>query len=137
MRTALLVAALALTGCAHPPPTDWIGDASFGPVGFADRVEAAVLDGPLDEANLYTIRVTIAEGGTMPPHTHPDERMMTVLSGEVWYGFGEAVDLETAPLYRAGDYFVVPANQPHYARAKTDVIYQESGMAPTATTPLP
>lgn len=138
MRAAILALPLTLAAaCAQAPQsTDWIDERSFGSIGFADRVEATMLHGAMTEPGLYAIRVRIAEGGTMPPHTHPDTRMMTVLSGEVWYGFGEEIDLETAPLYTAGDFFIVPGGQPHYARAKTHVIYEEAGTGPSATTPL-
>lgn len=138
MRTLLSIFVLPLlSACAQAPQTEWQAGNRYGAIGFASGVEAAVLDGDLRQAELYTIRVAIMPSGTMPPHTHPDTRQMTVLEGEVWYGFGEAIDLETAPLYRAGDFFIVPGGQPHYARAGTEgVVYQESGMGPTATTPL-
>ncbi len=137
MRATYLALPLVLAACAQgAPPTDWSKDRAYNPVGFADRVDASILHGSFSEPALYAIRVKIAAGGTMPPHTHPDTRMMTVLSGEVWYGFGEEIDLASAPLYSAGDFFIVPGGQPHYARAKTDVVYEEAGMGPTATTPL-
>ena len=134
---AAAIIAAGLAACAQAPAeTDWSGDRNFGAIGFADRVEATILHGSMGEAGLYAIRVRIPEGGTMPPHTHPDDRMMTVLSGAVWYGFGDTVDVATAPLYQAGDFFLVPGGQPHYARAKSDVVYEEAGMGPSATTPL-
>ena len=105
-------------------------------IGFSDRVEATILHGALSEPGLYAIRVKIPEGGTMPPHTHPDDRMMTVLEGEVWYGFGETIDLAAAPLYAAGDFFIVPGGVVHYARAKSDVVYEEAGVGPSGTVPL-
>lgn len=139
MRTlslAVLIASAA--ACSHGQGrTNWAGEHRYAPVGFATGVEAAVLQGNLGQSELYAIRVTIGPNGTMPPHTHPDTRQMTVLEGEVWYGFGETLNLEEAPLYRAGDFFVVHGGQPHYARAGSDgVTYQEAGMGPTATTPL-
>ncbi|MEZ5936854.1 MAG: cupin domain-containing protein [Hyphomonadaceae bacterium] len=119
-----LVAALA--ACAHAPAgTDWTANQTYGPIGFASGVSASVLSGKLGQPELYTIRVTIEKGGIMPPHTHPDTRMMTVLEGEVYYGMGETIDLASAPLYKAGDFFIVPGGAPHYASAATSsVVYQ-------------
>jgi quercetin dioxygenase-like cupin family protein len=103
----------------------------------AEKAEAATLTGTQSAPGLYTIRVRIAKGGRIAPHTHPDERILTVVSGEVWYGFGETVDLANAKLYATGAVLVVPANAPHWAEATTsDVVYQEAGMGPTAFVPV-
>jgi quercetin dioxygenase-like cupin family protein len=143
MRPALIAlgpVCAALAACAHmapSPQTAWTDTITFAPVGFASGVDAAFILGSQNTPGLYTIRVRILKDGKMPPHTHPDTRMITVIAGEVYYGFGDEIDLAAARLYKAGDTFLVPANAPHFAWAKTsDVIYQEAGTAPTATVPL-
>jgi quercetin dioxygenase-like cupin family protein len=106
-------------------------------MGNAVLAEAATLTGSSSAAGLYTIRVRIARGGSIPPHTHPDARILTVVSGEVYYGFGETVDMAQAKLYAEGAVFTVPANAPHWSAATTsDVVYQESGMGPSAFVPV-
>jgi quercetin dioxygenase-like cupin family protein len=103
----------------------------------AEQAEAATIAGAQNAAGLYTVRVKIAKGGRIAPHTHPDERILTVVSGEVYYGFGAKVDLANAKLYATGAVFTVPANAPHWAEATTsDVVYQEAGMGPTAFVPV-
>jgi quercetin dioxygenase-like cupin family protein len=142
MRPALL--ALACTGlaaCATPAPAPianpWTQGVKFAPMGSAQKAEAATMAGKQNEAGLYTIRVHVAKGGSIAPHTHPDTRILTVVSGEVYYGFGAVVDTGFARLYRTGDTFVVPGNAPHWAEATTsDVVYQEAGMGPTAFVPV-
>ncbi len=151
MRAALIALALSIAAlpasCTHAPPisasttaasdTAWTQGVRFAPMGNAVLAEAATLTGSSSEAGLYTIRVRIARGGSIPPHSHPDARILTVVSGEVWYGFGEAVDLAQAKLYAEGDVFTVPANAPHWSSATTsDVVYQESGMGPSAFVPI-
>ncbi|MBI1340067.1 cupin domain-containing protein [bacterium] len=140
-RFLALAGALALGACAghgaRPHDTVWTEGVAFAAMGGAEKAEAAYLIGSGSASALYAIRVRIAAGGSIAPHTHPDARILTVVSGEVHYGFGEVVDTRGARLYRPGDTFLVPAGAPHYARAKTSVIYQEAGMAPTATTPVP
>lgn len=134
--------AAGLTGCAHAPPiaasdSAWTQGVRFAPMGNAVLAEAATIAGSSSAAGLYTIRVRIAKGGSIPPHTHPDARILTVVSGEVYYGFGETVDLAQAKLYATGDVFVVPANAPHWSSATTsDVVYQEAGMGPSAFVPV-
>jgi quercetin dioxygenase-like cupin family protein len=137
---ALMLAALA--ACAHAPVAGpaadpWTQGVTFAPMGSAEKAEAATVAGSQREAGLYTIRVHVAKGGRIAPHSHPDPRILTVVSGEVYYGFGEMVDMSRAKLYRAGDVFTVPANAPHWAEATTsDVVYQEAGMGPTAFKPV-
>lgn len=145
MRTALLALALlagsSVGGCAHAPTaasaSAWTEGVNFAAMGNAEKAEATYLVGSGRTAALYTIRVHIAKGGRIAPHTHPDTRILTIVSGEVYYGFGETVDLANAKLYRAGDVLSVPAGKPHWAEASTsDVVYQEAGMGPTALTPV-
>jgi quercetin dioxygenase-like cupin family protein len=141
MRTALLaLAAASLAACAHAPAPaadPWSQGVRYAPMGSAVKAEAATVAGKQNAVGLYTIRVHVARGGSIAPHTHPDVRILTVVSGEVYYGFGESVDLAGAKLYRTGDVFTVPANAPHWAEASTsDVVYQEAGMGPTAFVPV-
>lgn len=148
MRPALLAltmsaAALAATACTQAPPITpnpadpWTQGVRFIPMSSAVHAETATVAGAQNAAGLYTIRVKIGKGGSIPPHTHPDARILTVVSGEVWYGFGETVDLAKAKLYATGAVFVAPANAPHWAQATTsDVIYQEAGMGPTGFVPV-
>ena len=133
--------AAGLAACTHTPSTGsdtaWTKDVRFAPMGTAELAEAATVAGASNAAGLYTIRVRIARGGSIPPHTHPDARILTVVAGQVWYGFGETIDLAQAKLYAAGDVFVVPANAPHWSKAEAgDVIYQEAGMGPSAFVPV-
>jgi quercetin dioxygenase-like cupin family protein len=104
------------------------------PPGVTRDAQAAVLAGPLDKPNPYTQRVRLAAGGAIMPHTHPDTRYVTVLSGELYAGIGETADPAKATRYPAGSFFVMPAGTVHYSLAQHgEVVYQESGMGPTGT----
>ena len=82
----------------------------------------------------YILRVKLAAGGRIPPHTHPDERISTVLSGTIYVGFGKAFDESKVVAIPEGAVCVIPADVPHYLWVKDgDAIYQESGAGPTAT----
>ncbi len=85
----------------------------------------------------YLLRVKLAAGGKIPPHTHPDERNSTVLSGTIYVGFGEVFDESKVVGIPTGGVYVAPANVPHYVWAKDgEAMYQESGVGPTATVPF-
>jgi quercetin dioxygenase-like cupin family protein len=89
------------------------------------------------EANPYVLRVKLAKGATIPPHTHPDARITTVLEGTIYVGFGNAVEPDRAVAVPKGGIYVVPANVAHYLLAKAgDALYQENGVGPTGTAML-
>jgi len=82
----------------------------------------------------YAFRVKISKGGKIPPHTHPDTRYSTVLSGTLYVGFGEVENEASMVAVPSGAVYVAPAGVPHYLYARDgDVVYQEGGSGPTAT----
>lgn len=136
MRIVLVVAAVILgSACTTAPASHnhWTEGATYAPVGNATNMDAAFLIGSPAQPGLYTIRVHLKDGGLMPPHSHPDDRMITVLSGVLHYGFGTTADPTATKAYPTGATFLAKANDPHYAIGRGEVIYQESGMAPTGT----
>jgi quercetin dioxygenase-like cupin family protein len=82
----------------------------------------------------YILRVKLASGGRIPPHTHPDERNTTVLAGTIYVGFGEIFDETKVVAVPTRAVYVAPANIPHYVWAKDgDAVFQEAGVGPTGT----
>lgn len=97
-------------------------------------VQGAWVLGAQNRPGLYLFRVRLAKGARIPPHTHPDERSTTVMSGTILVGFGETFDESKGVPVPAGAVYVAPANVPHYVWARDgEAVYQESGVGPTAT----
>ncbi len=136
-----VTALLAAAGCTHAPyaSTAWTTGATFAPMGAATATGAfaATLDGSTTKAAPYTIRVHITKGGKILPHTHPDPRVITVVDGNLCYGFGDTFDTEACTMYPEGSYFLVPGNAPHYGYGKEEAVYQESGVGPSAFNLVP
>ena len=144
MRFALIAAfALGATACATAPAATspsaaWIDGVRFTSMGDGTGAFSASLDGRTSAPGPYTIRVHITRGGKIMPHTHPDTRVITVVDGELCYGFGAEFNPDGCKLYPEGSYFVVPGNAPHYGFGKTsDAVYQESGVGPSGFIPVP
>jgi quercetin dioxygenase-like cupin family protein len=130
----IVLAALA-AGCATQHNLSaWTSSASFTPMGAATGSGAfsATIDGSTAKAAPYTIRVHITKGGKILPHTHPDTRLITVVAGNLCYGFGEAFDEQACTIYPEGSHFLVPGNVTHYGYGKEEAVYQESGVGPSA-----
>jgi quercetin dioxygenase-like cupin family protein len=85
----------------------------------------------------YLLRVKVAAGGRMPPHSHPDVRNTTVLSGVLYVGFGATFEAAALVAVPTGAVYVAPANVPHFLWARDgDAVYQEAGVGPTTTSPV-
>lgn len=83
---------------------------------------------------LYALRVKLKSGGIIPPHTHPDARITTVLSGSLLIGFSDTIDEKRAVIAVAGDSYLVPAGTPHFIAARGGAVeYQEMGSGGTST----
>lgn len=86
-------------------------------------------DGP------YTIRARLSPGVKIPAHFHPDQRVVTVISGIYYFGAGDTFDEGRIRGYHPGTVIIVPAGAPHYSTCKEDgAVVQESGFGPTGIT---
>jgi mannose-6-phosphate isomerase-like protein (cupin superfamily) len=66
------------------------------------------------------------------PHTHPDDRTYTVISGTWYVGFGDTFDESKLIALPAGSYYTEPAGVPHFVLIKDEgVIVQISGTGPS------
>lgn len=136
---ALLGAALICASVAVPAdePVPILPESLtwFSPPGNG-MLKGAWIVGSEQEAGPYLLRVKLLKGGKIPPHTHPDERSSTVLSGTLYVGFGTVPDEAAMVAIPAGGVYVAPANIAHYLwAAESDVVYQESGVGPTGMLP--
>ena len=83
----------------------------------------------------YTIRAKFSTGVRIPAHFHPDERIVTVISGTYFFAPGEKFDEDALRGYGPGTVIVVPAGAPHFSACRDDVaVVQESGIGPTGIT---
>jgi quercetin dioxygenase-like cupin family protein len=83
---------------------------------------------------MYTIYARYQKGAIAPPHTHPDDRVVTVISGVLYSGIGPEMTEQNLKPLQPGMTVVIPANTPHFGVAKDgEVLLLESGTAPTAT----
>jgi len=96
----------------------------------------ATVYGDENKAGLFVQRVKFAPGFKIMPHWHPDQqRTVAVLSGTLYFAFGDKWDESKMNAYPAGTFFVEPPKAVHYAWAKDGPVeVQVQGIGPTGVT---
>ena len=97
--------------------------------------QRANLGGDDKKAGLYLYRVKFPANFRNTPHFHPDDRVVTVMSGTLYVGYGEQFDEAQLKPLPAGSIWTEPAKTPHFVWAKNgEVVIQVSGVGPSAVT---
>jgi quercetin dioxygenase-like cupin family protein len=102
--------------------------------GRVPGVENAALLGSSKAQGPYIERVRFPANFVIQPHTHPDQRSYTILSGTWYIGYGDKFDETKLQALPAGSFYTEPAGVHHFVASKDEpVVLQLSGMGPTAT----
>src|SRR5262245_24164034 len=99
-------------------------------IGLA-RPRASQFDRDPNKAGPYTLRLKFPAGFKIGPHTHPDSREVTILSGTWYTGYGEKADPAGLKALPAGSFYTEPANVAHYVEVREPTIIQVSGTGPS------
>jgi quercetin dioxygenase-like cupin family protein len=104
------------------------------PAIFPAGAEMAVLQGDPGSTNLFTVRLRFPNGYKLPPHTHPTDENVTVISGTFLVGMGETAESKGMLKMKSGDFITAPANHAHYAAAQGPTVVQVHAIGPFAMT---
>jgi quercetin dioxygenase-like cupin family protein len=107
-------------------------DIDFEPFpSFPPSARLAVVAGDPAGPGLYTTRVKLPSGVKLMPHTHPEDRIYTVISGVFYIGLGEQFDSEKLVAHPPGAIIVLPSGTPHFHWAKSgEYVTQISAIGP-------
>jgi hypothetical protein len=114
---------------------------SIRPVQFVWRDQPALAPGAQFAALLgnpsapgrYIFRLRAPEGHRAMPHTHPDERVYTVIDGTFYIGWGGEFATERLEEYPEGSVVIVRADRCHFQLAGAGgYVVQIQGEGPTA-----
>ncbi len=140
-RMALVLCWLGLAAVAHelhaqakleavamtPSEMRWGAQGSLAIAG----VEQVNLVGNPSKPGPYTLRLKFPAGYKLAPHTHPDYREVTILSGTWYTGYGERFDEAALKALPAGSFYTEPANVTHFVEVREPVTIQVSGTGPS------
>ena len=99
---------------------------------------SAVLVGDPGKAGIYVIHARIPANIKIEPHSHSEVwRVGTILSGTLYYGYGDTFDESKLKALGPGSVVVEPKDQPHFAMTKNEAVtIQLVAEGPTATNPV-
>ena len=137
-------AALALAGAAFALPVSAAEEHSIlapddvqwspAPPSLPAGAEAAILYGDPSKEGLFAMRLKFPAGYQIPPHSHPKDEVVTVISGAFRIGMGDTADPSQAEALPAGGLFAFPARMTHFAAADEETIVQLNSTGPWGIT---
>ena len=135
-----LIAGVVLAGVASTAPAGTMEGHSIvspqeiewgpAPAVLPPGAEAAVLFGDPSKEGLFVLRLKLPAGYSVPPHTHPVDEVVTVISGTFSMGMGETADKSSAQPLPAGSFFALPPGTAHYVFIGEATVVQISTVGP-------
>jgi quercetin dioxygenase-like cupin family protein len=133
--------ALALVG-AFFSPSSWAQhaephksvsatDLKWAPVPSLPKgAQIAVIEGPMNQAVPFTVRLKFPANWAVPAHTHPAVERVTVLSGAFHMGMGDKLDRAATHPVRPGDMMIMQPGTPHFGWTEAETVVQLHGTGP-------
>jgi quercetin dioxygenase-like cupin family protein len=97
---------------------------------FIPGAEIAVISGDPAKPGPFVIRIKHHAGLKVPPHWHPTDEHITIITGKAVFGMGEKFDPAAGEEITAGSYVFAPKKMAHFIYAKEETIAQVHGIGP-------
>lgn len=105
-----------------------------GPPSLPKGAQMAVLYGDPTKDGIFVMRLKLPANYQIPPHTHPVDEVVTVVSGEFNIGMGSTFDpAKTKPLMAGGVIAMSPGTR-HFVQIDQETVVQLSTRGPWGIT---
>lgn len=101
-----------------------------GPPALPPGAQMVVLSGNPKQSGPFTMRLKTPAGYKIPPHTHPADENVTVISGKFQISMGDSFDESKGKPLGAGAFFSMPAGMQHFALSPEESVIQLHGIGP-------
>ena len=102
-----------------------------GPPALPAGAQVAVFHGdPSKAGELFTLRAKLPDGYVVPPHWHPTDEHLVILSGTLMVGTGGKFEETSMHALTTGAYTKMPRRMNHYVKAKGETIFQVTAIGP-------
>jgi len=105
-----------------------------GPAALPAGAQFIVLVGDPAKEGPYILRYKFPSGYKVPAHTHPNDEIVTVISGTFHVGMGGKLDETKGQMLKAGGLAHLPKGMQHFAWTSQETILQLHGVGPAGIT---
>ncbi len=113
-----------------PGAIDWVPAPASLPAG----ARVAILEGDPSKPGPFTMRLWMPDSYRIPPHFHPADERVTVISGIFLVGMGEVFDASKLTELPTGSYAALSPGMAHYAQARGETVIQLNNIGPWSLT---
>ena len=92
----------------------------------------SVLYGDPAKEGMFVMRLKLPANYRVPPHTHPVDEIVTVISGEFNIGMGKNFEEAQTKAYTAGGLVAMPPGTEHFVYTDQETVIQISTRGPWA-----
>ncbi|MGF9763261.1 cupin domain-containing protein [Microvirga sp. 0TCS3.31] len=111
---------------ANPGDVTWTN----GPPSLPKGAQMSVLYGDPAKDGMFVMRLKFPASYKIPPHTHPVDEVVTVVSGEFNIGMGASVDPAQMKAINAGGVIAMAPGTQHYVQTNQETVVQLSTRGP-------
>ena len=133
-KSAPAAAAAATPAAEHrtflPGDLKWVE----APAGLPKGSKMAVIHGDPSAPGIFAMRALLPAGYKVPPHFHPADENVTVISGELYVGLGDKWDEAKGHAMPVGAIATMPIGVKHFAWTKVETVIQIHAMGPWGIT---
>jgi len=94
----------------------------------------AVIEGDPTKSGAFTMRLRMPAGYRIPPHFHPVDEHVTVITGAFYVGMGDAFDASKANELPTGAFAALASGVRHFAFTRGETVIQLHGVGPWGLT---
>ncbi|NYS10799.1 cupin domain-containing protein [Ralstonia pickettii] len=110
----------------NPSALKWVD----APPSLPKGAKLAVLYGDPGKDGPYVVRLKTPGGYKVPPHWHTETENLTVISGTLYLGSGDTMDMGAAHALKTGGFHNLPGGMHHYAFTRAATVVQIHGTGP-------
>jgi quercetin dioxygenase-like cupin family protein len=122
----LLVAGSVVQAKPNQSTLKWMD----APPSLPSGAQMAIISGNPTKKGNFTIQLKMLADYEVPPHSHPANEIVKVVSGTLHYGMSNKMDMTKAKTLTAGRTVTMKAKMNHWVHAAAPTTVQVSGRGP-------
>lgn len=100
------------------------------PPSLPAGAQMAVVSGDPSKKGMFTIQLKMPADYAVPPHSHPSDEVVKVVSGTLHYSMSDKLEISKAKTLTAGHSVTMKAKMNHWVHAPGPATVQVSGRGP-------